>query len=116
MRSVNFKNDRGSTMVEFIILGVLLQALVLTAGLGLIAMQHKQLAAEAMARHALRSLLLHRVPMAVTADDLAQQFRISESYQLQLECSDTCTTPGDIAVLKVSIGQVSAEASMVVPQ
>jgi hypothetical protein len=54
--------------------------------------------------------------MAVTADDLAQQFRISESYQLQLECSDTCTTPGDIAVLKVSIGQVSAEASMVVPQ
>lgn len=115
MRSVNFSDESGSVLVEFIVMGLLLQLLLLAGGLTLIETQHQQLAAESLARHSLRSFLLHGTPIEVTAKDLAEQFRLSTGYEVSLDCQGNCEQSGDIAALTVRVGGTSARVFMAVP-
>ena len=76
MPSANFKDDRGSAVIEFIGFGLLLQIPLVLFAISLVALQHDQLAAEAITRDSLRSyVLLNREPLE-RAQQLAADYRL----------------------------------------
>ena len=58
MRSVNFKGETGSAVIELIGFGLLLQIPLVMLATNLLLLQHDQLAAEAITRDVLRSCVL----------------------------------------------------------
>ena len=76
MPSANFKDDRGSAVIEFIGFGLMLQIPLVLFAINLVALQHDQLAAEAITRDSLRSyVLLNREPLE-RAQQLAADYRL----------------------------------------
>ena len=91
MRSVNFKDDLGSAVIEFIGFGLLLQIPMLFFAINLVDLQHDQLAAEAITRDALRAyVLLNREPLE-SARQLAPDYRLDPSRIL---LTTTCKPNG----------------------
>lgn len=90
MRSVNFKDDVGSAVLEFIGFGLLLQIPMMLFAINLVALQHDQLAAEAITRDALRSfVLLDREPLE-RARQLAADYRVDpRRILLTVTCKPT---------------------------
>lgn len=110
---MNFSDDRGSAVLEFIGFGVLVQVLILLAVLQLSQSQHEKLAAEAVARHSLRSFVLVGTPPEQTATEVIAGFKINLVPQLKLTCKPNCEVVGAIVGIDVSLGQAKARAVMV---
>ncbi len=115
MLSVRLNDERGSSLIEFVVLGLLLQLTLLTSGTALLAWQHDQIASESISRHALRSHLLHGLPIQETVDDLTTQFQVGSKVSWVLDCDGSCADSGSIAALRVQIGAVSATSYLPVP-
>ena len=82
MRSVNFRGETGSAVIELIGFGLLLQIPLVMFATNLVLLQHDQLAAEAITRDVLRSfVLLDSEPTAV-AQAAASLYGISPTRVL----------------------------------
>jgi hypothetical protein len=111
----NFKKDEGSIVLEFIGFGIILQVPLLVLVLGLTGLQHDQLAAEAINRDALRSLvLLNRTPDE-TASEVAQLYRLNPSrVSLSFQCQNQdCDSVGNWVHLTTRIGQAVSEGEII---
>jgi hypothetical protein len=108
-----FKTDEGSIVLEFVGFGLLLQVPLLILSLSLTSLQHDELAAEAISRNALRSMLLLDIPPETTAMQIAEQFHEPLSrVQLEVSCDgNDCGLPGSWIHIVTRIGLASAEAA-----
>jgi hypothetical protein len=92
---VRFRDDSGSVVFEFLGFGILLQLPILMFAVSLIGLQHDQLAAEAITRDALRSLVLLNKSPAETASEVSLAYRVSMSrVSLTIVCRPTDCEPG----------------------
>lgn len=112
MQLERFSDERGSAVLEFVGFGLVLQLLILFAALQITEVQKHQLAAEAIARHALRSLIISDVAVDATANQVATDFGITQAPKLFLACNPDCQTAGALAQLKVVVGKAVAQAAM----
>lgn len=113
MQFAKFKDDAGSVVLEFIGFGLLLQVPLLVLSLNLTALQHDQLAAEAISRNALRSmLLLDRAP-EITANQVAQLFHEPVSrVEIEVDCENSdCVSVGNWIRIVTRIGLATAESA-----
>lgn len=104
------RNDDGSSVIEFLGFGLLLQ---ITALVGLVSatnLQSQQLAAESISRHALRAYVLFGTEPEVTAHQLLGDFGLRVKPVLNLSCNPDCETNGSILRLRVSFGDAQSEA------
>ena len=108
------RNDAGSAVVEFIGFGLLLQVPLLIVAVSLSQVQLYQFAAEAVARHSIRSYVLVGTPVALTAQEILADFGVTELPTLQISCSPSpdCDAADQIVTLQVKLGQVKAESVM----
>lgn len=110
MPFVNFKSDAGSVVLEFVGFGVLVQVPMLLASIALTGLQHDQLAADAINRDALRSFTLQGRAPAVTAAEIASDFKVEPArVNIQMDCEDgDCDSPGVLVRLTTTIGNAIA--------
>ena len=114
-RAVNRLSDEGgSAVLEFVGFGLLLQITLLTIAVDLAAVQQSQFAAEAVARHSLRSYILAGTPVELTASEIMRDFLITSEPTLQMSCLPVgeCEASGSIVTLKVIVGRAEAQSSM----
>ena len=114
MPCVNFKDDLGSAALEFIGFGLVLQIPMILLAINLVALQHDQLAAEAITRDALRSyVLLNREPLE-SARRLAADYRLDPSRILvKMACNpDDCEAEGAWISIETRIGRSSAKGAL----
>jgi hypothetical protein len=107
--SRNLAQDSGSTIFEFVFFGLVLQITALTFFLQVIRAESDQLAAEAIARHALRSFVLLNTDPEITAAQIARDFEVADIPHISLLCDPDCI--GDGSVLKMSVLVNSAKAT-----
>lgn len=109
--------DNGSAVVEFVGFGLLLQVPLLIVAVSLAQVQQTQFAAEAVARHSLRSYILTGTPIAQSAREILQDFAVTTLPELQLVCSPSsdCGASGETITLHVQLGSVQAESVMKTP-
>jgi hypothetical protein len=74
---VNFRDDSGSVVLEFLGFGILIQLPILVFATSLMAVQHDQFAAEAITRDSLRSFVLLGKPPLETAAEVSAAYRVS---------------------------------------
>ncbi|MEY4559372.1 MAG: hypothetical protein RLZ82_387 [Actinomycetota bacterium] len=110
---MRIKDERGSSMIDFLGFGLLLQIPVLVLATQLATIHANQLAADSIARHSLRTFVLHDTPAALTARQISADFRLKISPVVELDCEPDCTSPDSILRLKVSVGGVRAISVMV---
>ena len=110
MRCVNFKNDSGSVVLEFVGFGILAQVPLLMVAIGLSSLQHDQLAADAINRDALRSFTLQGRAPEATAVEIAADFGIAvDRVKIQLDCEDgDCESPGGLLRMTTMVGAAVA--------
>jgi hypothetical protein len=107
---VNFSDEEGSAVLDFIGFGLLLQLPLVMFANNLVMAQHDQLSAEAINRDALRSfVLLGKEPLA-TAFELADAYRVpSNRLDMTLACKPTnCHEEKAWIHLTTRIGDVAA--------
>jgi hypothetical protein len=107
---VNFKDETGSAVLEFIAFGILLQIPLLVFASNLVALQHDQLAAEAITRDVLRSfILLNRHPGSGTIE-LAEEYGVPNSQvKVTMSCAPMdCQQTKAWIFVETQIGRVSA--------
>jgi hypothetical protein len=107
---VKFKGEQGSAVVEFIGFGLLFQIPLMLFAIGLVALQHDQLAAEAITRDSLRSyVLLNREP-SESALRLAADYRLTPSrIKLTVSCKPKdCLEERSWIFVETKIGSASA--------
>lgn len=110
---MRIKDERGSSMIDFLGFGLLLQIPVLLLASHLATIQANQLAADSIARHSLRSFVLQDTPVELTARQISEDFRLKIEPVVELDCIPDCISPESILRLKVSIGGVRATSVMV---
>ena len=110
MRSVNFNSEEGSAILEFIGFGLLLQIPLVVFALNLVALQHDQLAAEAITRDALRAFVLFDRDPSESALELAAEYRVSPSrIKITMTCKPVdCQPEGTWIHARTQIGSASA--------
>jgi hypothetical protein len=79
VRFVNFKGDEGSAILELIAFGVLLQLPLAMFASHLILLQHDQLAAEAITRDVLRSMVLLDAEPSAVVQAVASAYGVTQS-------------------------------------
>ena len=84
MRSVNFKGETGSAVIELIGFGLLLQIPLVMLATNLLLLQHDQLAAEAITRDVLRSFTPPRLPQRCLMPLRPRFLHLSRMMFLQL--------------------------------
>lgn len=111
MKFANFSSESGSVVLEFVGFGLLLQVTLLLVILNLGALQHDQLAAEAISRDSLRAFLLIGKSPNVTAAEIAKAYRVDPSrLTVTLICqADDCDTEGNRVRVVTRIGSVQSE-------
>jgi hypothetical protein len=112
--SVNFKDDCGSAAIEFIGFGLLLQIPLVLFAINLVALQHDQLAAEAITRDALRSyVLLNREPLE-RARQLAADYRLDpRRILLTITCKpNDCKEDAAWVFMETRIGLAVSEGAL----
>lgn len=110
MRSVNFKAEDGSAILEFIGFGLLLQIPLMMFAGNLVTMQHDQLTAEAITRDLLRSYVLSNRDPVTGVAELASAYRVSPSrIKVSLSCKPSdCDQEKAWVYLRTQIGSLSA--------
>ena len=113
MKFASFSSEEGSVVLEFIGLGLLIQVPLLVLVLNLGALQHDQLAAEAISRDSLRTYLLIGRSPAETAVAVAQTYGVdSAQLSVTLDCENgDCETAGNRIKVVTQIGSVRAEVT-----
>jgi len=112
MRLAKFNDENGSAVLEFVGFGLLFQISILIAALQVAEVQKLQIASESIARHSLRSFILGQVSVESTAQQVAQDFGITQTPVLQLSCNPDCESSGSIANLRVILGKAVAQSTM----
>lgn len=110
-------DERGSAVLEFVGFGLLMQIPLLMMSMDLVELQQSQFAAEAVARHSLRSFILLGTPVETTAAEILKDFRLTTNPKLELDCkpSTNCAAPGSILTLRVQVGRAQAQSRMINP-
>ena len=114
INSAQLRDDSGSAVIEFIGFGLLLQVPLLIVAVSLAQVQQCQFAAEAIARHSIRSYVLAGIPFAQSAQEILADFGVTELPNLQVKClpSGDCDSANQIVTLHVQLGQATAESAM----
>jgi hypothetical protein len=109
-----FADESGSAVLEFVGFGLLLQITLLMISVDLAALQQSQFAAEAVARHSLRSFILTGTPVDLTAREIMTDFLMTAEPKLQMSClpAGGCENSGSIITLNVTVGRAQAQSSM----
>ena len=116
MRWQRFKTDRGSAILEFIVVGILLNVGILVFSTQLMQIQRDQMVAESVARHATR--LLSRGATEIEAQNLASQIAQQFGYgpdliSVRATCSsEGCNQIGDFVTLQVKANRATTTATM----
>ncbi|MEY3889415.1 MAG: hypothetical protein RLZZ90_673 [Actinomycetota bacterium] len=107
-------NDAGSAILEFVGFGLLLQVPLLMMAVNFAEVQQTQFAAEAIARHSLRSFVLMGTPVSEAAAEIITDFRLTTQPSLQMSCRPVgdCEIPGSTITLKVLLGKAQAQSVM----
>lgn len=110
MRSVNFKGETGSAMLELIGFGLLLQIPLVMFATNLVILQHDQLAAEAITRDVLRSFVLLDADPTSVAQTAASLYGVSISKVLvSMRCRPLdCRKEQTWVTVKTQIGSAIA--------
>lgn len=103
-------DERGSALLEFLAFGLLLQVSVLIWLINVSNLQGQQIAAESVARHALRAFVLDGSPTQETGEQVLHDFGIKLAPQLNFTCDPDCNSPGSVLRLQVVVGAARAEA------
>ena len=110
MPSVNFSDEEGSAVVDFIGFGLLLQLPLVMFANHLVVAQHDQLTAEAITRDSLRShVLLGKDPLE-TALELADAYGVEPNrIKMTVSCRTTnCQQEKSWIQVTTRIGDVTA--------
>lgn len=110
---MRIKDERGSSMIEFLGFGLLLQVPVLMFATQLATIHTNQLAADSIARHSLRSFVLEDAPVELTAQQISEDFRLKINPVVDLDCKPDCISPESLLRLRVSVGSVEAVSVMI---
>jgi hypothetical protein len=112
MHRVKLNEDRGSAVLEFVGYGILLQVPLIALSVGLVSVQHDQLAAEAITIESLRSFIVENRSPSQSAADLASAYRISvDRVRVQVSCQlDDCYSDHSWIRVTTQIGSVKASA------
>ncbi len=100
-------------MIDFLGFGLLLQVPVLTLATQMGTLLTNQLAADSIARHALRSFALQDAPVELTARQIAEDFRLRIRPVVELNCQPDCISPESVLHLNVSVGDARANSVMI---
>ncbi len=106
-------SEKGSMVIEFLLYGVLLQIGILVFSLNAFGLQAQQLAADSIARHALRSYLVSEIDPQISASQVLYSFQSNSKAVLKLECEPDCASSGSLVTLWVKLGQATASASAI---
>jgi hypothetical protein len=111
---VNLSDDRGSTLLEFLGLGLLLQVSVLTFAISMVSLQHDQLAAEAIARDSLRAFALRGEEPLATASEVAAAYKVQLSrVAIEVLCHpNSCDYPQGWVEITAKVGSATAHGLM----
>jgi hypothetical protein len=110
---VRINDERGSSMIDFLGFGLLLQVPVLMLATQLATLHTNQLAADSIARHTLRSFVLQDAPVELTARQIAEDFRLKINPVVELDCHPDCISLESILHLNVSVGDARAISVMI---
>jgi hypothetical protein len=110
---VKISSENGSMVIEFVLYGAFLQIGILVFSLGAFNFQAQQLAADSIARHALRSYVISQIDPEVSADLVLNSFQSSSRAVLSLECEPDCESLGSLVTLRVKLEQATASASAI---
>ncbi|MFM6971717.1 MAG: hypothetical protein ACKOWH_03910 [Rhodoluna sp.] len=105
---MNFKDDSGSAVIELLLFGIALQLPLLLFTIQLAESQSNQFAAESAARHSLRSFVLFETPVEETANQIVEEFGITETPNVEFSCVPNCQTNGGKAQVVVKLGSAVA--------
>ena len=110
MRSVNFRSETGSAVIELIGFGLLLQIPLVMFATNLVLLQHDQLAAEAITRDVLRSFVLLDSEPTTVAQAAANLYGVSPSTVLvSMSCRPLdCRKEKTWVTVKTQIGSAIA--------
>lgn len=111
--SYNKQSERGSILLEFLGYGLLLQIFALVLFVQIANLQTYQLAAESIARHAIRSFVISETDPEVTANQILDDFGIDSKSKISMECKPDCFNPGSKLVLRVTLNSASAESEWI---
>lgn len=106
-------DETGSAVLEFLVSGILLQVAVLMWLVNVTNLQSQQLAAESIARHSLRSYVLHGTQPENTAEQIVSDFASTARPILKLACEPDCLTEGSVLRMNVSLGSARAQSVLV---
>lgn len=104
-------NERGSSLIEFVLYGLVLQVLVLSLFLQLATWQNQQLAAESIARHGLREFILAETNPMDVARQISNDFHLKAIPEISLRCDPDCSSP--LSKLLFNVDVAGAKASSV---
>jgi hypothetical protein len=112
--SQKWHNDSGSAILEFVGFGLILQVPLLMMAVNFAEVQQTQFAAEAIARHSLRSFVLLGTPVSEAAAEIIADFRLTTQPSLQMSCRPVgdCESPGSTITLRVLLGKAQAQSVM----
>jgi hypothetical protein len=111
-------DDGGSAVIEFIVLGLLAQLLILTFGLGALQGQRQQFAVTLAARQAARLVTQHpeeAFSPEVLGHELESSFDM-QSGSLRLTVSPFSPQPGQLVAATAAIGAIRSTVVMRVPR
>ena len=103
-------DDSGSAAIELIGFGLILQLPLLLLALQLLGFQHSQLAAEAIARNALRAWVVTKQDPNVAATQIASDFGLSQDQVTLATICDPQTCVGNAVLLRLQVQVAGAEA------
>ena len=105
---MKIKNERGSALIEFVAIGIVLQLALYLAGSQVFHFQALQLAAESASRHALRAFLNSGEPIEKTVRSVLKDFGSLEQHSQSLGCSPDCVSSGSVITVTVNIEGASS--------
>lgn len=110
---MNFSDDRGSAIIDFLGYGLILQIPILLFAVQLNNLQSNQLVAESIARHSLRSYVLQGIAPQATANQVIRDFAAAGNANTDLSCDPDCLSDGSLIRLRVSFQNATATSVMV---
>lgn len=104
------RDEAGSAIIEFLVLGLVLQIGALTFFLQVSNLQASQIAAESIARHSIRAFVLANTDPNETGLQIANDFEITNEPQVNMSCRPNCYDEGSLLFVEVKINGAEASA------